>query len=154
MVNLIGADNDAGSSETSVQLQIQAFYHVNEDDMLITDDVLMCPFMFRTQDAVMCGALAECVMPGMLRAQFSQRNKLESLEMVYDAMGFMQQIGRASGNEGVADIIPNSLEMSLQPHSLDARVITAAKPPFAIVSTNALFTKMTKYTQMEMEMKL
>ncbi len=150
VVNIVGADND-GSSEDSVPPQIQAFYHVKEDDMLLTDDVLMCPFMFRTQDAVICGALSECVMPGMLRAKFSQRNKIINLEMVYDAMGFMQQVGRASGNERVAEIIPNSLEMSLQPNSEDARVITTAKPPYSIVSTNALFTKMTKYTQLEIE---
>jgi len=153
VANLIGADNDAGSSQDSATPQITAFYHVNEDDMLLTDDVLMCPFIFRTQDAVLCGALAECVMPGMLRAQFSTTNKLLNLEIVYDAMGFMQQLGRASGNEGVAEIIPNSLEMSLQPNSEDARVITTAKAPFSIVSANALWTKITKFTQMEIEQK-
>jgi len=152
VANLIGADNDGRSSEDSASTQIQAFYHVNEDDMLLTDDVLMCPFIFRTQDAVLCGALAECVMPGMLRAQFSNRNKLLSLEMVYDAMGFMQQLGRASGNEAVAEIIPNSLEMSLQPTD-EARVITEAKPPFSIVSVNSLWTKLTKFTQLDVEKK-
>jgi hypothetical protein len=152
VTNLIGADNDR-ASEDSAATQIQAFYHVNEDDMLLTDDVLMCPFIFRTQDAVLCGALAECVMPGMLRAQFSNRNKLLSLEMVYDAMGFMQQLGRASGNEAVAEIIPNSLEMSLQPSTDEARVITEAKAPYSIVSVNSLWTKLTKYTQLDVEKK-
>ena len=33
--------------------------------------------------------LAECVQPGMLRAQFSPRNKLVSFELVFDAMGFI-----------------------------------------------------------------
>lgn len=153
IVNVIVADNDAGSSEGSSTPQIQAFYHVNEDDMLITDDVLMCPYIFRTQDAVLCGALAECVTPGMLRAQFSSTNKLLNLEMVYDAMGFMQQIGRASGNEAVAEIIPNSLEISLQPNSEEARVVTTAKAPYPIVSVNGRFTKITKFTQMEVEKK-
>jgi hypothetical protein len=152
VTNLIGADNDRASEDLAAT-QIQAFYHVNEDDMLLTDDVLMCPFIFRTQDAVLCGALAECVMPGMLRAQFSNRNKLLSLEMVYDAMGFMQQLGRASGNEAVAEIIPNSLEMSLQPSTDEARVITEAKAPYSIVSVNSLWTKLTKYTQLDVEKK-
>jgi len=149
VTNLIGAYND-NCSEESAFPKIQAYYHVNEDDMLLTDDVLMCPFIFRTQDAVPCGALAECVMPGMLRAQFSDRNKLMSLEMVYDAMGFMQQLQRGSGNEGTAQIIPNSLEMAIQPTN-DARVITMAKPPFRIVSVNEAWTQTTKYTQMEVE---
>jgi len=151
VTSLIGAYNDNCSEDSSLP-QIQAYYHINEDDMLLTDDVLMCPFIFRTQDAVLCGALAECVMPGMLRAQFSDRNKLTSLEMVYDAMGFMQQLERASGNEGTAQIIPNSLEMALQPTN-DARVITMAQPPFRIVSVNETWAETTKYTQMEVEGK-
>lgn len=150
--NIIGDNND-GSSDDSTSSQILAFFHVNEDDMLLTDDILMCPFIFRTQDAVLCGALAECVMPGMLRAQFSPMNKLVSLEMVYDAMGFMQQLGRASGDEGIAEIIPNSLEMSLQPSNDEARVITTAKAPFSIVSVNAAWSHITKFSQMEAEQK-
>ena len=131
--------------------QIRAYYHVNEDDMLLTDDVLMCPFIFRSQDAVLCGALAECIMPGMLRAHFSPRNKLMSLEMVYDAMGFMQQLERASGSEGTAQIVPGSLEMALSPNTNEARVITLASAPYRIVSVNEAWTRMTKYTQMEVE---
>ena len=150
---IVVADNESTSSDNSSILQILAHYHVNEDDMLLTDDVLMCPFIFRTQDAVMCGALAECVMPGMLCAQFSSRNKLLSLEMVYDAMGFMQQLERASGNEGIAQIVPNSLEMSLQPNADQARVITTANSPFLIVNVNQQWTNMTKYSQLEVEKK-
>eukprot|EP00521_Asterionellopsis_glacialis_P008587 CAMPEP_0195286328 /NCGR_PEP_ID=MMETSP0707-20130614/3833_1 /TAXON_ID=33640 /ORGANISM="Asterionellopsis glacialis, Strain CCMP134" /LENGTH=952 /DNA_ID=CAMNT_0040345957 /DNA_START=100 /DNA_END=2958 /DNA_ORIENTATION=- len=150
----IAADNDTTSSNSSNQSpQIRAIYHMNEDDMLLTEDVLMCPFIFRSQDAVLCGALAECIMPGMLRANFSPRNKLISLEMVYDAMGFMQQLERASGSEGTAQIVPSSLEMALSPNTNEARVITMAKPPFRIVSVNEAWTRTTKYTQMEVEGK-
>ena len=147
----IGTDNSTNSSRSIPQ--IKAYYHVNEDDMLLTDDVLMCPFIFRSQEAVMCGALAECIMPGMLRAHFSSRNKLLNLEMVYDAMGFMQQLERASGREGTAQIIPNSLDMALVPTAEEARVITLAKPPFLIVAVNEAWTKMTKYTQTDAEGK-
>jgi hypothetical protein len=150
---VIDPDNGTTSSDESSIASIQAHYHINEDDMLITENVLMCPFIFRTQDAVLCGALAECVMPGMLRAEFSERNKLLQFEMIYDAMGFMQQLERASGNEGKAHIIPNSLETSLQPDSDEARVITTAKPPYHIVSVNERWTRTTKYTQMEAEKK-
>jgi hypothetical protein len=115
------------------------------------EDILMCPFVFRTQDAVECGALAECVMPGMLRAHFSNTNKLKSLEMTYDAMGLMQQLERASGNEMTAQIIPGSLEMALSPNAREARVITLAAKPYQIVNVNETWTKMTKYTQMDVE---
>lgn len=111
--NIITIDNDTTSSQSSTQKNrgIQAYYHINEDDMCMTDDVLMCPFTFRSLDAVWCGALAECVMPGMLRVCFSSKNKLKSMEMIFDAMGFCQQLEHASGNLGMAQIIPNCLEM-------------------------------------------
>ncbi len=149
---IISGDVETSSSNSSNnKSQIRAYYHVNEDDMILMDDILMSPFVFRTQDAVLCGALAECVMPGMLRATFSQRNKLKSLEITYDAMGFMQQIERASGSEMTAQIIPGSLEMALSPNAPEARVITLAKPPFQIVNINEPWTRLTKYTQMEVE---
>jgi hypothetical protein len=144
-------DMETSSNISSQIPQIRAFYHINEDDMILMEDVLMCPFVFRSQDAVVCGALAECVMPGMFRAHFSSRNKLLSVEMVYDAMGFMQQLERASGSERTAQIIPGSLEMALSPTSTEARVITLAEPPFLIVNVNEVWTRLTKYTQMEVE---
>jgi hypothetical protein len=154
--NVITIDNDTSTySQSSTQNQpgIQAHYHINEDDMILTDDVLMCPFIFRSQEAVRCGALSECVQPGMLRARFSSTNKLCNVEMIFDAMGFCQQLERASGNEGMAQIIPNSLEMALAPNSEEARVITLAEPPFRIVSVNEVWTSITGYTQVDAEGK-
>jgi hypothetical protein len=80
-------DVDTSSNEDGACApQILCSYHINEDDMILMEDVLMTPFVFRSQDAVTCGAFCECVMPGMLRASFSTRNKLTSVELVYDAM--------------------------------------------------------------------
>jgi hypothetical protein len=150
---IISADVETTSnnSANSKRPQIRGSYHMNEDDMILMDDVLMCPFVFRSQDAVLCGALAECTMPGMLRASFSTRNKIQSVEMVYDAMGFMQQLERASGKEGSAHIIPGSLEMVLSPNTTDAQIVTLAEPPFLIVNVNEVWTRMTGFTQMEVE---
>lgn len=147
---IVQADNMDLESEDSTP-HITGSYHINEDDMILMDDFLMCPFVFRSSDAVVCGACSECVMPGMLRATFSSRNKLASMELVYDAMGFMQQLERASGNEGTAQIIAGSLEMALDPLSNEARVITLAKAPFLIVNVNEMWTRITGYTQMEVE---
>jgi hypothetical protein len=150
---IISGDVETSSSNSSNnKSQIRAYYHVNEDDMILMEDVLMCPFVFKTQDAVLNGALAECIMPGMLRASFTMRNKLKSMEMTYDAMGFMQQLERASASsESTAQIIPGSLEMALSPFTPEARAITLAKPPFQIVSINEPWTKLTKLTQVEVE---
>jgi hypothetical protein len=149
---MISGDFETSSSNSSRgKPQIRAYYHVNEDDMILMEDVIMCPFVFRTQDTVLCGALAECIMPGMLRGHFSSTNKLLSMEMIYDAMGFMQQLERASGSELMAQIIPGSLEMALSPGSNECRVITLGEPPFRIVNVNEPWTRLTKYTQMEVE---
>ena len=67
--------------------------------------------------------------------------------MIYDSMGFMQQLERASGNEMTAQIIPGSLEMALSPTAMEARVITLAEKPYRIVNVNEAWTKLTKYTQ-------
>jgi hypothetical protein len=150
---IISTDAETSSNSSNTIPQIRGYYHINEDDMILTEDIIMCPFIFRSQDAVLRGALAECVMPGMLRAQFSSRNKLESMEIIYDAMGFMQQLERASGNEGTAHIVPGSLEMALAPSKTEARVITLNEPPFLIVNVNDVWTRTTGYTQMEVEGK-
>ena len=143
--------NDAiGFSKDNVD-ELGSYYCINEDDMLITDDIMMCPFVFRSKNAVLCGALADCVMPGMLRAQFSKSNKLHSLEMIYDSMGFMQQLDRANGGDITAQIIPGSLETALVHCPHEARVITEATPPYSIVYVNESWTRLTKYSQLEVE---
>jgi hypothetical protein len=131
--------------------ELGSYYCMNEDDMIIIDDILMCPFVFRSKNAVLCGALADCVMPGMLRAKFSKSNKLHSLEMIYDAMGFMQQLDRANGGDVTAQIIPGSLETALVPCPHEARVITEAIPPYSIVYVNESWTRLTKYSQLDVE---
>ena len=131
--------------------RISAFYAVNQDDMIVLEDVLMCPFVFRTKNAVLCGALADCVIPGMLRANFSKNNKLLSMELVFDAMGFMQQLDSANGDNNGEHAIPNILETAILPCPHEARVITEAKPPYSIVHVNESWTRMTKYSQTEAE---
>jgi len=149
---IISDDVETSSSNSSGNRpRIRASFHINEDNIIIMDDVLMAPYVFRTQGAVECGALAECVMTGMLRAHFSDTSKLKSIEMIYDAMGFMQQLERASGSEMTAQIIPGSLEMALSPNTQEARVITLAEKPYKVVNVNENWTMMTQYTQMEAE---
>lgn len=131
--------------------EIGCYYAVNEDDMIIIEDILMCPFIFRSRNAVLCGALADCVMPGMLRANFSKANKIQNLEIIFDAMGFMQQLDGANGQEVNAQVIPGSLEMALMNCTTEARVITEARPPYSIVHVNEAWTRLMKYSQLEVE---
>ena len=63
--NLIDDDRSVPSnSSTKKSRGIRAGYYINEDDMILTDNVLMCPFLLKSQGAVDNGALAECIMPG------------------------------------------------------------------------------------------
>jgi hypothetical protein len=142
---------ESTSSEDGDGCVIRGGYYINQDSQALMGDVLMCPFVFRSHDAVTCGSLAECIMPGMLRAHFSARNKLISIELTYDAMGFMQQLSRASGNDSTAQIIPSSVEMALTPNVNEARVITLAKAPYRIMNVNEQWTRLTGYTQMDAE---
>ncbi|KAG7352050.1 hypothetical protein IV203_008098 [Nitzschia inconspicua] len=130
-----------------------ASYFMNEDDMIMVEDVMMCPYVFRTSHAVECGSLAEVIVPGMLRVQFSPNNKLLSMEMVFDAMGFMQQLDSANGGNITAQVIPGNLEMALMHCSHEARVITQATPPYSILHVNEVWTGLTEYSQVEVEGK-
>jgi hypothetical protein len=87
----------------------------------------------------------------MIRANFSKNNKLASMEMIYDAMGFMQQLDGANGGQVTAQVIPGSLEMALMSAPNEARIITEARPPFSVVHVNEAWTRVTKFTQMESE---
>lgn len=143
--------SSAYGSLFSAECNIECYYAINEDDMEVIDDCLMCPFIFRSKNAVLCGALADCVMPGMLRATFSANNMVQKLEIVFDAMGFMQQLDGANGGDVNAQVIPGSLEMALMHCAYEARVITEARPPYSIVHVNEAWTKLTKYSLMEVE---
>jgi hypothetical protein len=151
--HLIIADTMTALSdfEDTYGLKIKGRYIINDDDILSMEDILMCPFVFRSDNAVVCGACSECVMPGMLRAKFSARNKLQCLELVYDAMGFIQQLERASGSTVPLSSIPGTLGIALSPNLQDAHVITLSDPPYAIINVNAMWTRITGYTQLDCE---
>lgn len=92
-------NNNNNSSKEPKMTSTVAAYSLNQDDMMLTGNTLMCPFTFRTRNGIHQGALAEVIQPGMLRVTFSPaNNRLSSIEMVFDAMGFMQQLERANGS--------------------------------------------------------
>ena len=50
-------------------------------DMLLDGDNLMCRWLMRTDNAIECGAFAECYKRGMLKARFTEQNKIIALEV-------------------------------------------------------------------------
>ncbi|CAN0491927.1 unnamed protein product, partial [Scytosiphon promiscuus] len=68
----------------------------------------MCQWPMRTDNATECGAQCEVCSNGMLRARFSADNRIHRLDLIFDAMGLMQQLQRAMGG-GVFRTIPNTV---------------------------------------------
>ena len=52
----------------------------------------MCRYSMRTESFQEVGAFSASEQFGMLLCRFSESNKLTSIEMVFDVMGFMQQL--------------------------------------------------------------
>lgn len=67
-------------------------YTVSRDDMIAAGERVMCRFSLRTEGSEQVGALYGCVQHGMLQAHFNNDNKLIAAEMIFDVMGFMQQL--------------------------------------------------------------
>lgn len=61
----------------------------------------MCKWHMVTMNAVQRGARYEVAKQGMIKAKFSNSNKLTMVEHIFDVMTFMQQLRRAS--RGVFD---------------------------------------------------
>lgn len=60
--------------------------------MLAAGDLVMCRYIMRTEDFEKVGALCSCVQHGIMQCRFNKQNKMISAEMMFDVMGFMQQL--------------------------------------------------------------
>ena len=77
--------------------------------LILDGNTAMGTFLFRTLNAVECGAKYECSLKGMIKATFSNVNKIADIEMVFDVMSMVHQLQRASGDETQLEgICPNA----------------------------------------------
>lgn len=67
-------------------------YSSSRDDIVAAGEQIMCWFSLRTEGSEHVGALHGCVQHGMLQAHFNGENKITAVEMMFDVMGFMQQL--------------------------------------------------------------
>jgi len=74
----------------------------------------------------------------MMEATFTSENKLATVSLVFDVMGFMQQLRRAAGKT-IFQTIPSCLQMAEEP-SDDLRVILTPQPPYQVVRLNMGWT--------------
>lgn len=122
---------------------------VNEEEMIAMNDTVQCKFTFGTLNAIACGACSEYCISGMSRAKFSTDNKLLTNEMMYDVMGFLEQLLAASVRTVAFEAGASCLESALVVASEEARIITLAKAPFSIISANLVWTRLTRHTQVK-----
>lgn len=113
------------------------------------NDTVQCKFTFGTLNAIACGACSEYCISGMSRAKFSTDNKLLTNEMMYDVMGFLEQLLAASVRTVAFEAGASCLESALVVASEEARIITLAKAPFSIISANLVWTRLTRHTQVK-----
>jgi len=158
-VEAIGAPSAKRKAARARGARVQAAYEVDTACMSSSaDNVAMARFVFCTTNAAACGAACECRVPGMLRCSFSPQNKLLSCEFMFDIMSFMQQLQCASSSpaprsEGEAahagaayevPIVANTLEMACGV-SAEARAVTSAVAPYAVVHANAAWSQLCGY---------
>lgn len=102
---------------------------------------VMCTFNMRTLDAVKHGACQEWDVNGMVRARFnSDTNKIEELDMTFDAIACYQQLMLAAGKKDFPPV-PNTLDNALKDETTRIVVTTAARP-FRITHVNKAWTEL------------
>lgn len=67
-------------------------YQINKDDMLAAGELVMCRFVMRVDGYERVGGLSPCLQPGMLMCKFDRFHKIVYAEMMFDVMGYMQQL--------------------------------------------------------------
>ncbi|KAJ1422536.1 hypothetical protein B484DRAFT_113573 [Ochromonadaceae sp. CCMP2298] len=84
--------------------------------MLAAGDVVMCRYVMQIDGCTNVGGdLPSFSQQGMIQCRFDREDKILSVEMMFDVMGYMQQLQRAGGISPQNTIVPNTLDMALQP---------------------------------------
>ena len=127
-------------------------YHTAPEDLLAAGDLIMCKYVMRTEGHEEVGVQGgPVVQHGMMQCKFNREHRMVSAEMVFDVMGFMQQLQRASSISPESSIVPNTLEMALQP-TREARAIIRCHPPHHMaIHVNEAWTLLLGHTQSEAE---
>lgn len=127
-------------------------HELGPDDMLASGDQVICRFKMKVEGGELVGIKYNCVQNGMIKARFNENNKIVNAEMVFDVMGCMQQLQKASSISPESNIAPNTLDMALHP-SKEPRVIMIAEPPYRVLYVNDAWTHQNHIPQSAIEGK-
>ena len=101
MVESLGQNTDSWKDAVKRGQSCRVVYIAGKDDMLSAGDQVMCRYLLRTEGHDMVGAASSCVQHGMVQCRFNKQNKMVLAEMMFDVMGFMQQL-QVSGRWSMA----------------------------------------------------
>mmetsp|Transcript_27455 Transcript_27455/g.46070 ORF Transcript_27455/g.46070 Transcript_27455/m.46070 type:complete len:479 (-) Transcript_27455:362-1798(-) len=122
-------------------------FHTTPEDILAAGDLVMCRYVMRIDGCDMVGGGVEsCVQHGMMTCKFDRHNKILSVENMFDVMGYMQQLQRAAAISPESSIVPNTLDMALQP-SKECQAIVKAVMPYPVLHINEAWTNLTGSSQ-------
>jgi hypothetical protein len=109
------------------------------DDIIVSGEQVMCHFNLRIEGGDKVEAKHRCLQHCMIHAKFDQDDKILNAEIVYDVMGFMQQLQKASSVSPESSIIPNTIDMALTPTN-EPRAVMLAVYPYKIAFINEAWT--------------
>ena len=115
-------------------------FHVDESEMIAAGDLVMCSYVMTLDAYAPDGTPCPCSQSGMVQCNFNKSNKIVSLELIFDVMGFMQHLQRTGLIPSEGGIVPNTLSMALQP-SKEPRIIVRTDPPYTVVHSNDAWHK-------------
>jgi len=97
MVENVGQNSDPWKDAVKRGQSCRVAYVAGKGDMVAAGDLVMCRYTMRTEGHELVGAAGACVQHGMLQCRFNRHNKMVSAEMMFDVMGFMQQLQVSEG---------------------------------------------------------
>lgn len=70
---------------------------ISHESILAAGEVVMCHFVLRSSPSPTIAEVVNeydvsCVQHGMMQMRFNRQNKITNIEMMFDVMGFMQQL--------------------------------------------------------------
>ena len=150
MAREFGRGTDAWKAAVIARHSASLIYDINVDDLVAASDLVMGCYQLILDGTGVFRDHALCSQTGMIQVKFNQENKIIAVELVYDVMGFMQQLQRETPRAPEDTIIPNTLAMALQT-SNTPRMIVKLFSSNEVVHINRAWTEMKGITQSMIE---
>jgi len=104
MIQTLAGSHSVGYDRSN---RVMVQFIVDQKDMIINENQLICKTTLQSLNAVELGARHEIRVPIMMRALYSHLNKLTELNFIFDVMSLMQQLRRSSSKHDFQVNKPN-----------------------------------------------